>query len=268
MSTGRPLTVSHFRKMRERNEKIVVLTAGDAPTAALAAEAGVEIILVGDSLAMTVLGYRNTLPFTMEEALHHAKAVRRGAPDAFVVGDLPFMAASVTVEETLRNAGRFLQEAGCNAVKLEGGAEIALTVERLVACGIPVMAHAGLLPQKVLVTGGYKVQGRDQEAAARLLADVRALEQAGAFSLVLECIPAELGRRITEALDIPTISIGAGAYCSGQVQVIHDLLGLAGDFTPKHAKRYAELGHAASQAIGQYVREVKDGVFPGPDNSF
>lgn len=260
-------TVSAFRKAKEQGQKIVMLTAYDAPTAAICAECGVEMLLVGDSLAMTMLGYRNTLPLTLDESLHHAKAVRRGAPAAFVIGDMPFMTFQVSPEETLRNAGRYLKEAGSDAIKLEGGAEIAPLVARLVDAGIPVVAHAGLLPQRVLTTG-YRVQGRDEEAAERLLADARALADAGAFALVLECIPAELGHKISAAIEIPTIGIGAGPDCDGQVQVIHDLLGLYGDFIPKHARRYADLGGMMKKAVADYVADVKSARFPGPENSF
>ncbi len=261
-------TVSHFRKMKEEGEKIVMLTTYDAPAAALAAAAGVELLLVGDSLAMTVLGHPNTLPLTLEESLCFAKAVRRGAPDAFVVADLPFLTFQISPEETVRNAGRFLQEALSDAVKLEGGAETAPLVARLVDSGIPVMAHAGLLPQRILTAGGYRVQGRSPEAAERLRADARALEEAGAFALVLECVPAELAADISRSLTIPTIGIGAGPGCDGQVQVWHDVLGLFQQFTPKHARRYAELGKLTEQALAAYVADVKHGTFPGPENSF
>ena len=264
--TGK-ITVSYFRKQKEKKERIVMLTAYDAPTAAIATECGVDILLVGDSLAMTMLGYRNTLPLTMEESLHHAAAVRRGAPEAFVVADMPFMSFQVSPEDTLRNAARFLKEAGSDAIKIEGGAEVAPLVARMVDCGIPVMAHAGLLPQRILTSGGYRVQGRGDDAE-RLLADAAALADAGAFALVLECIPAELGGRISQSLSIPTIGIGAGPLCDGQVQVIHDLLGLFGDFVPKHARRYADLGSAMRRAIGEYVADVRQGRFPGPENSF
>ncbi len=265
---GKKHTVSDFRKLKERGEKIVVLTAYDAPTAAIAAEAGVEILLVGDSLAMTMLGYENTLPLTMEEALHHAKAVRRGAPGAFVVADMPFMSFQISTEEALRNAARFLKEAGSDAVKIEGGAEAAPLVERMVQAGIPVMAHAGLLPQHVLTSGGYRVRGRKEDDAARLIEDADSLAFAGAFALVLECIPAALGEKISRSIAIPTIGIGAGAGCDGQVQVVHDLLGLFSGFTPKHARRYAELGALTKQAIQNYVSDVKKLQFPGKENSF
>lgn len=265
---GKRMTVAHFRKQKEQHQLIVMLTAYDAPTAAVAHEAGVDLLLVGDSLANTMLGYRNTLPLTMEESLHHVKAVRRGAPDAFVVADMPFLSFQISIEEALRNAGRFLKEADADAVKIEGGAEIAPLVTRMVDCGIPVMAHAGLCPQRVLTSGGYRIQGRGEEAAARVLADAHALADAGAFALVLECIPADLGRRVSEAIEIPTIGIGAGPYCDGQVQVVHDTLGLGGDFVPKHAKRYADLGGMMKQAIAAYVADVRGGKFPTDANSF
>ena len=253
--------------MKERGEKIVVLTVYDASSAALASHAGVEILLVGDSLAMTVLGYQNTLPVTFEEMLHHCKAARRGAPDAFIVGDMPFLSFGVSEADTILNAGRMLKEAGCNAVKLEGGAEMAPTVATLVNAGIPVMAHVGLLPQKVMISG-YRMQGKSEDDAKRILADALALQEAGAFSVVLECIPRDLGTQISHALTIPTISIGAGAGCDGQVQVIHDLLGMFESFTPKHAKRYAEIGEQIRSAIQDYVEEVKTGIFPDDAHSF
>ena len=261
------LTVSSFRKMKEAGEKIVMVTAYDAPTAAMAYEAGVEMLLVGDSLGMAVLGYKNTLPVTMEDMLHHCKAVRRGAPEAFVVGDMTFMSYQISTEEALHNAARLMKEAGCNAVKLEGGAEYAPLVGRLAACGIPVVAHAGLLPQKVEAMGGYRVQGKTEEAARQLLADAHALEDAGAFALVLECIPAALAEKISGELTIPTIGIGAGIGCNGQVQVIHDILGVS-CYLPKHAKCYADAGSMIRKALGDYVAEVKAGSFPGPGNSF
>ena len=261
------LTVSSFRKMKEAGEKIVMVTAYDAPTAAMAYEAGVEMLLVGDSLGMAVLGYKNTLPVTMEDMLHHCKAVRRGAPEAFVVGDMTFMSYQISTEEALHNAARLMKEAGCNAVKLEGGAEYAPLVGRLAACGIPVVAHAGLLPQKVEAMGGYRVQGKTEEAARQLLADAHALEDAGAFALVLECIPAALAEKISGELTIPTLGIGAGIGCNGQVQVIHDILGMS-CYLPKHAKCYADVGSMIRKALGDYVAEVKAGSFPGPGNSF
>ncbi len=268
MSAGKKVTVASFRKMKEEGRKIVMLTAYDAPTAAMCHDSGVDMLLVGDSLAMTMLGYRNTLPLTMDEALHHAKAVRRGAPDAFIVGDMPFISFNVSEADSLYNAARFLKEADCNAVKLEGGAEVAPLISRMVSCGIPVMAHAGLLPQRVLTAGGYKVQGRSEADAERLINDVRTLEEAGAFSVVVECVPAELGARLAKAVSIPVIGIGAGPECDGQVQVIHDILGLFGDFVPKHARRYADVGSIIRKAVAEYSGDVRSGRFPGAENSF
>lgn len=261
-------TVAEFLKMKQRGEKIVMMTAYDAPTAAIAAEAGVDILLVGDSLAMTMLGYQNTLPLTIEESLHHCKAVRRGAPDAFIVGDMPFMSFyNNAVKESVLNAGRFLKEAGCNAVKLEGGADSANLTAAMTAAGIPVMGHIGLLPQKVLISG-YRVQGKNEDDAERIVNDAVALQEAGAFAIVLECVPLELGRVISQKLAIPTISIGAGIHCDGQVQVFHDLIGMFDGFTPKHSKRYAEAGKIIRDAVKSYVSEVKEGVFPDDAHSF
>ena len=219
MSKGKT-NVRTFRKRKEAGEKIVMITACDAPSAAAAFAAGIDVLLVGDSLAMTVLGYANTLPLTMEEALHHARAVRRGAPDAFVIFDMPFMSYQVSMEEALRNAGRAVKEAGANAVKLEGGAELVPLITRLVDCGIPVMPHLGLLPQRIQTSGTYRITGRTDAEVEKLLSDAHAVEAAGAFALVLECMPAEVGRRISEALTIPTIGIGSGRFrcsttCSG-----------------------------------------------------
>lgn len=262
------LNVMRFRKMKEAGEKIVMLTAYDAPSARLAAAAGVEMLLVGDSAAMTMLGYDTTVPMTLDESLMLCKAVRRGAPEAFVIGDMPFMSYQISADEAVRNAGRYLKETGCDAVKLEGGEAVAPLVARLVDCGIPVVAHAGLLPQRVYACGGYRIQGKTPEAAAQLQRDAKALEDAGACALVLECIPAELAAEISRTLAIPTIGIGAGAGCDGQVQVWHDILGLGADGAPKHARRYADLGEITREAVGRYVNEVKTGKFPGAENSF
>ena len=260
-------TVAAFAKRKREGEKLVMITAYDAPTAAAAADAGIDILLVGDSLAPTVLGYRNTIPVTMEQMLHHASAVRRGAPESFVVFDLPFMSYQESIEKALHNAGRALKEADADAVKLEGGAEMAPLVKALVGAGIPVMAHVGLLPQHVLTAGGYRIQGRTPEAAERIIADAKALEEAGAFCVVLECIPAALGKAVTEALTVPTIGIGSGTECSGQVQVMNDVLGLF-ENTPKHAKRYAEVGKIIREALKEYASEVRGGVFPDEGHSF
>ncbi len=261
-------TVSAFAKRKAAGEKIVMVTAYDAPSAGAAVAAGIDILLVGDSLANTVLGYANTLPLTMEQQLHHAAAVRRGAPDAFVIFDLPFMSYQVNADEAVRNSGRALKEAGSDAVKLEGGAEIAPLVSRLVGAGIPVMTHIGLLPQHIQAVGGYRIAGRREEEAARLLADAKALEAAGSFAIVLECMPAELGAELTQKLTIPTIGIGSGAGCAGQVQVLNDLLGIFDGFVPRHAKRYAEVGKITREALAAYAAEVRGGVFPGEEHSF
>ena len=266
MSDIKRKRVSDFAKMKQSGEKIVMLTAYDAPTAALASAANVDLLLVGDSMAMTVLGYRNTLPLTIEESLHHCKAVRRGAPDAFVIGDMPFMSyGPAMLEKSVQNAGRYLKEADCDAVKLEGGSDTAGLVAEFVRAGIPVVAHVGLMPQKVLISG-YRVQGKSEDAG-RVVNDALALQEAGAFMVVLECIPRELSRTISEKLAIPTIGIGAGVGCDGQVQVIHDILGMFDGFTPKHAKRYAEIGKAITGAIASYVGEVKSGAFPDDGHS-
>lgn len=251
------VTIPEIRKMKEQGIPIPMLTAYDAVTARLVEEAEVPLILVGDSLGMVVLGYTDTTAVTMDDMLHHVKAVMRGSRRALVVADMPFMSYHVSVERTLENAARFIQEAGAQAVKLEGGETVAHTIRRLVAAGIPVMGHVGLTPQQVLNLGGYRVQGRSLEAAEQILKDALAVEAAGCFAVVLECIPAELARLITETLEIPTIGIGAGPDCDGQVQVIHDLLGWIPDFTPKHAKRYADLGETIRGAARKFADEVR-----------
>lgn len=251
------VTIPEIRKMKAQGIPIPMLTAYDAVTARLVEEAEVPLILVGDSLGMVVLGYTDTTAVTMDDMLHHVKAVMRGSRRALVVADMPFMSYHVSVERTLENAARFIQEAGAQAVKLEGGETVAHTIRRLVAAGIPVMGHVGLTPQQVLNLGGYRVQGRSLEAAEQILKDALAAEAAGSFAVVLECIPAELARLITETLEIPTIGIGAGPDCDGQVQVIHDLLGWIPDFTPKHAKRYADLGETIRGAARKFADEVR-----------
>jgi len=245
-----------------------MLTAYDYVTAKIVDEAGVPLILVGDSLGMVVLGYNSTIPVTLEVMLHHTKAVVRGVKNALVVGDMPFMTYTVNMEEALRNAARFLQETGCQAVKLEGGVTVADKVKRIVECGIPVMGHIGLTPQSIHQFGGHKIQGKTPEAAKRLLEDAMALEQAGAFAVVLETVPAPLATLITKKINIPTIGIGAGAGCDGQVQVINDLLGSYTDFVPKHAKQYARIADIMSDAISTYHQEVKAGTFPTEAQSF
>ncbi|MBF8267103.1 MAG: panB [Dehalococcoidia bacterium] len=262
------ITINDLREMKAKGEKFPMITAYDYTSARIVDEAGIPIILVGDSLGQVMLGYDSTIPVTMDEMIHHTKAVARGAKNALVVGDMPFMSFQVSESEALRNAGRFLQEGGAQAVKLEGGVTMASTVQRIVGAGIPVMGHIGLTPQSVNQMGGYKVQGKSLKAAARLMEDARALEEAGAFSVVLECVPAPLAGLITQRLSIPTIGIGAGKECDGQVQVFHDLLGLLTTFVPKHAKRYATLAETMSAAFSQYVAEVKARSFPGPEHSY
>ncbi len=262
------ITINQIREMKQRGEKIPMLTAYDYATAKIVDEAGIPMILVGDSLGMVVLGYESTIPVTVEEMLHHTKAAVRGAKRALVVGDMPFMSYHLSTEQALQNAGRFIQEAGAQAVKLEGGVNVAETVRRIVDCGIPVMGHIGLTPQSINQLGGYRIQGKTPEAANKLLRDARALDEAGAFAVVMETVPAPLAALITREISIPTIGIGAGAGCDGQVQVINDILGSFTDFIPKHAKRYANLNDIMSSAITEYRDEVTSGTFPTEANSF
>lgn len=267
MTTNR-ITTADIRDMHRRGEKITMMTAYDYPSARLVDEAGVDMILVGDTLGMVVLGYDSTLPVTMEDMIHHTRAVMRGAKRALVVGDMPFMSYQTGWQEAMKNAARFMQEAGCGAVKLEGGRRSAETVRKLVEAGIPVMGHIGLTPQSVNQVGGWKVQGKTPAAAVQLMHDAQALEQAGAFAVVLELVPAPLAELITERLSIPTIGIGAGAGCDGQVQVFHDLLGLFDQFVPKHAGRYADVGTVVRDAVARYVADVRSGAFPTSKHSF
>jgi 3-methyl-2-oxobutanoate hydroxymethyltransferase len=262
------VTISDIREMKKRGEKLPMITAYDYTSARIVDEVGIPIILVGDSLGQVVLGYDSTIPVTMDEMIHHTKAVARGAKNALIVGDMPFMSYQASVTEAMHNAGRFLQEGGAQTVKLEGGVTVASTVQRIVSCGIPVMGHIGLTPQSVNQLGGYKVQGKTLKAAVRLMEDARALEGAGAFAIVLECVPAPLAHLITQRVSIPTIGIGAGDGCDGQVQVLHDMLGLFTEFTPKHTKRFANLGETMAGALAQYATEVKDQSFPGPEQSY
>ncbi len=262
------VTIGEIREMKQRGEKIPMLTAYDYATAKLVDEAGVPLILVGDSLGMVILGYESTIPVTMDEMIHHTKAVVRGTKHALVIGDMPFMTYHLSVEDALRNAARFIQEGGAQAVKLEGGEVVAEKVSRLVACGIPVQGHIGLTPQSVHQLGGYKVVGKTPKVAVRVLNDAKALEEAGAFSIVLECVPAPLSKLITERVAVPTIGIGAGKHCDGQVQVVSDILGLFTDFVPKHAKQYARLNQAITTAVTDYIAEVKAGDFPTPKQSY
>ena len=261
-------TVATLTAMKRNGEKISQLTCYDYSTAKLIDAAGINMILVGDSLGMTMQGYKDTLPVTVEEMIVYGRSVVRGCKETFVVVDMPFMSYQVSIEEALRNAGRAVKEAGANAVKLEGGAELVPLISRLVDCGIPVMPHLGLLPQRIQTAGTYRITGRTDAEVEKLLSDARAVEAAGAFALVLECMPAEVGRRISKALTIPTIGIGSGIHCDGQVQVLYDVLGLFEEFTPKHSRRYAELGRLTREALKNYADDVRNGAFPGPENSF
>ena len=262
------VTTLDIQEMKQKGEKISMLTAYDYSIARILDEMGIPMLLVGDSLGMVALGYESTIPVTMEEMLHHTRAVARGARSALVVGDMPFMTYHADISQTLSNAARFLQEADAQAVKLEGGERVAAVVEGIVSCGIPVMGHIGLTPQSVHQLGGFRVQGRSPDAAVQLVRDAEALEKAGAFGIVLECVPAPLAKIITEHLTIPTIGIGAGPHCDGQVQVIHDLLGLIGDFVPRHARQYAKLYETIRGAVGDYMAEVKEGAFPTMKHGF
>ena len=266
-SQRKKVTTLTFRQKKERGEPITMLTAYDYPTAVAMDRAGIDSILVGDSLAMVVLGYENTLPVTMEEMLHHARAVSRGAKSALLVGDMPFMSYQVSAEEALRNAGRFLQQAGMDSVKLEGGRERADAVRTITGAGIPVMGHIGLTPQSVHQLGGFRAQGKTASAAKRLLEDAQILEEAGAFSLVLESVPARLAEYISQQISIPTIGIGAGAGCDGQVLVTHDLLGLFDRFTPKFVRKYANLHEVMNKAFTDYVEDVESRQFPALEHT-
>lgn len=262
------VTTTQIREMKKKGEKIAMVTAYDYPIAKLADEAGIPVLLVGDSLGMVVLGYESTIPVTMDEMIHHTKAVVRGAKHAFIIGDMPFMTYQISTEDAMRNAARFIQEGGAQAIKLEGGETVADKVSRIVAAGIPVQGHIGLTPQSINQLGGFKVQGKTPEVAARLLNDAKALENAGVFSIVLECIPTPLAKLITERVSVPTIGIGAGKYCDGQVQVISDMLGLYTDFVPKHAKQYAKLNTSITSSLAKYIDEVKSGDFPTAKQSY
>ena len=252
---------------RSKGERLAMLTAYDFPTAKLVAEAGVDLILVGDSLGMVVLGYDSTVPVTMEDMVHHTAAARRGAPEAFLVADLPFLSYG-TVQDALANAGRLMKDARADSVKLEGGAEVVPIVEALVRAGVPVLGHVGLTPQTASALGGYKLQGKDEAQARKIVEDAVALEAAGCWGVVLELVPAPLARLITERIGIPTIGIGAGADCDGQVLVFHDMVGLFSGFTPTFVKRYTEAGTAIRDAVARYAEEVRSGRFPEDKQSF
>ena len=261
-------TVLDVQRFKDEHRRFAVLTAYDYLSARILDEAGIPILLVGDSLGMVMLGYPTTLPVTLDEMIHHAKAVARGSRQALLVGDMPFMSYHTSVEQAIASAGRFLQEGGMHAVKVEGGGRIVEITRRLTELGIPVMGHLGLTPQFVHQMGGFKVQGKSQAQAARIMADAKDLEQAGAFSLVLEGVPGELASRVTESLRIPTIGIGAGAGTDGQVLVFHDMLGVTTGKAPKFVKRYANLAEDIANAAQRFSREVASGEFPGPEHAY
>jgi len=262
------LTIQDIITMKKNGENVSMLTAYDASFAGLIDAAGIDMVLVGDSLGMVLLGYNSTIPVTMEEMLHHCRAAGKGVKRAVLVGDMPFMSYQVSESEAISNAGRFLKEAGCDAVKLEGGTEMCATVEAIVKAGIPVMGHIGLTPQTASQLGGFKVQGKDADSSRRLLQSARDLETAGAFSIVLECIPAQLSEAITRAVSIPTIGIGAGKHCDGQVLVTHDMVGMFEKFRPSFVKQYINLAPQIMEAVATYHEEVKSGSFPDDEHSF
>ena len=262
------VTIAHLNDKKGNGDKITMMTAYDCPTAGLVDQARIDTILVGDSLGMVMLGYESTVPVTMDDMIHHCKAVCRGAKSGFIIGDMPFMSYQVSIEKAIENAGRFIKEAGCDSVKLEGGSEMAPVTRAIVDAGIPVCAHIGLTPQTATKLSGFKVQGKDAESARELMQSAKDLEKAGAFMIVMECIPDLVAARITEELNIPTIGIGAGKDCDGQVLVYHDLVGLFERFTPKFVKQYVNLAPKIREALIQYKEEVESGAFPGPEHSF
>jgi len=261
------LTIRDIQKMKTAGERIAMLTAYDATSAYLSEAAGAPMLLVGDSMGMVIQGHDSTIPVTLDHIIYHSGIVVRATQRALVVGDMPFMTYKANVEQAMGNAARLMQEAGVSAVKLEGGEYIAPTIDRIVQAGIPVMAHIGLTPQSVNQFGGFRVQGKDKDTAEQLMCDAQAVQDAGAFAVVLELVPAPLAQEITKSLKIPTIGIGAGPHCSGQVQVFHDLLGLYPSFGPRHAKQYANVGEVIQTALASYVREVQSGDFPTAENS-
>ncbi|MBN1856378.1 MAG: 3-methyl-2-oxobutanoate hydroxymethyltransferase [Dehalococcoidia bacterium] len=261
-------TVLDFLKMKEAGEKFSKLAIYDFTSAWLAEQAGLEMILVGDSMGMVVYGYDGTVPVTMDQMIAHSQAVRRGAPNIFVVGDLPFLSYQTSVEDAVRNAGRFYKEAGMDAVKLEGGKQVAPQIRAIADAGMLVMAHIGLTPQSAGALGGFKVQGNTAEAAMQVLSDALALEEAGAFMVLLEGVPSETGKLVTEKLKVPTISVGAGPYCDGQAVLLSDLIGMYPVFTPKFVKKYANMGEDVIKVVGEYVADIKSGTFPGPEQCY
>lgn len=261
-------TVVTFKEAKKNKEKLTMLTAYDYSTAKLIDESGINSILVGDSLGMVMLGYEDTLSVTMEDMIHHTKAVSRGSKNALVVVDMPFMSYQPSVYDAVVNAGRLMREGRANAVKLEGGVEIVKQIRGIVNASIPVIGHIGLTPQSVNAFGGFKVQGKDEENARRLLKEAKAIEEAGAFAIVLECVPSKLSKFISESISIPTIGIGAGKGCDGQVLVYQDMLGMYSKFTPKFVKKYEDIGEKMKDAFSAYIREVKAGVFPSEEHEF
>ncbi|MBR5270684.1 MAG: 3-methyl-2-oxobutanoate hydroxymethyltransferase [Clostridia bacterium] len=261
-------TVSTFLSQKQNGEKITMLTAYDYSTAKLIDEAGINSILVGDSLGTVILGYEDTLPVTMEDIIHHTRAVARGAKNALVVADMPFMSYQTSVYDAVKNAGRLIKEGGAAAVKLEGGASVTEQISAIVKASIPVVGHIGLTPQSVNVFGGHKVQGKSEESARQIIEDAKAVERAGAFAIVMECVPAKLAEVITKTVSVPTIGIGAGAGCDGQVLVYQDMLGMFSDFCPKFVKKYADVGEMMKEAFGQYKNEVQSGAFPTQEHTF
>jgi 3-methyl-2-oxobutanoate hydroxymethyltransferase len=262
------VNINQIKEMKQKGEKITMLTAYDTPFARILDEAGVDILLVGDSVGSVVAGYPNTLPVTIDEMIYHTRAVVTGTERALVVIDMPFMSYQISIEDAKRNAGRMIKESGAEAVKLEGGVNMKEAIKAIVDIDIPVMGHIGLTPQSIHQMGGHKVQGKVEEQKQKIMADAVAVEEAGAFSVVMECIPTELAQEITEQLSIPTIGIGAGIHCDGQVLVIHDLLGLMGDFRPKFVKSYVNLQQAITQAVKEYMDEVRKKKFPAEEQSF
>jgi 3-methyl-2-oxobutanoate hydroxymethyltransferase len=262
------VTIAELHQKKAAGKKISMMTAYDYPTANLVDQAEIDTILVGDSLGMVVLGYDSTVPVTMDEMIHHCKAVSRGAKSSFVIGDMPFMSYQTSVEKAVENAGRFIKEAACDSVKLEGGSEMASVVKAIVTAGVPVCGHIGLTPQTATMLSGFKVQAKDAESARNLVKSAKDLEEAGAFMIVMECIPDLVAEKITKELKIPTIGIGAGRHCDGQVLVYHDLVGLFERFTPKFVKQYINLAPKIKEALLQFKREVEEGAFPGPEHTF
>ena len=266
--SNQKVTVLDVKKAKEEGRKLVMMTAYDYPFGLLADEAGVDIVLVGDSLGMVVMGLDGTVEVTMEHMIHHTKAVVRGCKGPLIVGDMPFMSYNISVEEAVRNAGRLMKEGGCDVVKLEGGVDFAPTVAAIVKAGIPVQGHIGLTPQTASALGGFKMQGKDVAAARRIIADAKALEAAGVFSMILEAVPAPLGKLVAEAVNVPVIGIGAGVDVDGQVLVTHDMVGLFDKFIPKFVKQYTQIRPIILEALSAYKKEVQEAAFPAPEHSF